>query len=505
MKKLYFILFISIALDLCAQNNIEKFKDEIELNNIKKHVYTLCSKEMGGRETGTYGQKMAANYISGYFRNNGLDSLNNNAYKQPFNLFRFQNGLAELYTLNKGEKNFVYTTFLNNQNVTINNSFKVEYVGFGNNIQKKDLSKSVVLILIEKNLELTLKRIEEIRKDNGAKIFIALFKNYGHNIQLINRNNYFDFIYPFWEIKHMNTEKKFNKENIRAYRKIDKTENKYIKDFSVFIPEPYYTRYFFNCNSDELFENENNKQKGKHCQNFEMKQDSVYLNMNAYAFGKEKLVSENIISYIEGTTQKDEVIVVSAHYDGKGKLNDDIILYGADDDASGTAAIMELANAFQKAYNSGLKPKRSIMFVAFDAEEAMLLGSKYFIKNPPLNKKDIVLNVNFDMIGRNDNNDSTFNKSVYCLTNSLKYSKKLYSNSNVRDLEIIKPRFVKKLLYRNFGDHKTFRKEGIPYIYYGTGIHPDYHRTSDTPDKLNYEKLTNITKHAFDVIWQSAN
>ena len=220
--------------------------------------------------------------------------------------------------------------------------------------------------------------------------------------------------------------------------------------------------------------------------------------------------SENVIAFIEGNEKPHEIIVVSAHYDHLGMRNGKIY-NGADDDGSGTVAILEIAEAFQNAVEKGKGPKRSILFLHVTGEEKGLLGSKYYTTFPVFPLEKTVANLNIDMIGRVDAAHTNNPNFVY-LIGSDKLSSELHKLS-----EEINSRFTKLELDYSFNsdddpnryyyrsDHYHFAKNNIPIIFYFNGTHADYHRSSDTPDKINYEILAKRTQLIFYTAWEIAN
>lgn len=220
--------------------------------------------------------------------------------------------------------------------------------------------------------------------------------------------------------------------------------------------------------------------------------------------------SENVLAFIEGAEKPDEIIVISAHYDHVGTQNGEIY-NGADDDGSGTVAIMEIAEAFNKAAEKGNRPKRSILFLHVTGEEKGLLGSKYYTNYPVFPLINTVANLNMDMIGRVDEAHENNPDFVY-LIGSDKLSTELHEIS-----EAMNEKFTKldldytynsdddpnRFYYRS--DHYNFAKNNIPIIFYFNGTHQDYHKPSDTPDKINYELLEKRAKLVFYTAWELAN
>lgn len=219
--------------------------------------------------------------------------------------------------------------------------------------------------------------------------------------------------------------------------------------------------------------------------------------------------SENILAFIEGSEKPEEVIVVSAHYDHVGMSNGEIY-NGADDDGSGTVALLEMAEAFQLAKKSGNGPKRSILFLHVTGEEHGLLGSKYYADNPIFPLANTVANLNIDMIGRCDpgncGKDYVYVIGSEMLSSDLKKINEA-ANKETVNLELNykydDPNDKDRLYYRS--DHYNFAKNGIPVIFYFDGIHEDYHKPSDTPDKIDYVSLKKRTQLVFATAWELAN
>ncbi len=221
--------------------------------------------------------------------------------------------------------------------------------------------------------------------------------------------------------------------------------------------------------------------------------------------------SENVIAFIKGSVYPDEILVVSAHYDHLGMDKDGEVYNGADDDGSGTVAVMAIAEAFQKAVEEGNGPKRSILFLHFTGEEKGLLGSKYYVNFPIFPLANTVSNLNIDMIGRSDEANEKDPNYIY-LIGSDKLSTELHNLSEEMNNKFTKLKLDYKynldsdpnrFYYRS--DHYNFAKNNIPVIFYFNGTHENYHRTSDTPDKINYELLAKRTKLVFYTAWEIAN
>lgn len=220
--------------------------------------------------------------------------------------------------------------------------------------------------------------------------------------------------------------------------------------------------------------------------------------------------SENIWAYIEGTEKPEEVIVISAHYDHVGTKNG-VIFYGADDDASGTVALLEMAQAFQLAKKEGHGPKRSLLFLHFTGEEHGLHGSRYYTENPIFPLKNTVANINIDMIGRRDEIHPNTNNYVYLigadrLSSELDQICKAVNEKHVQlNLDFRYNALNDPNNFYRRSDHYNFAKNNIPSVFIFNGVHADYHRKTDTADKIEYDALAKRTQLAFNIAWELAN
>ena len=238
--------------------------------------------------------------------------------------------------------------------------------------------------------------------------------------------------------------------------------------------------------------------------------DDCDVNLVKKIFGnRNKIKGENVLGYIEGTDLKDELIIITAHYDHLGK-HDSIIFNGADDDASGTAGVLEIAEAFMLAKKEGKGPRRSILIMPVSGEEKGLLGSKYYTDNPiyPLDKT--IANLNIDMIGRIG--DFKEDANYVYLIGSDRLSQDLHNISEEVNKKYIgleldytfnKEDDPNRYYYRS--DHYNFAKNNIPVIFYFNGIHEDYHKPTDTIEKIDFNKIEKITQFVFLTAWELAN
>ncbi|TYA55731.1 M28 family peptidase [Formosa maritima] len=226
----------------------------------------------------------------------------------------------------------------------------------------------------------------------------------------------------------------------------------------------------------------------------------------------EEIISENVIAIIKGSEKPEEYIIISAHLDHEGIKNGEIY-NGADDDGSGSVALLEIAEAFNTAAKNGQGPKRSIVLLHVTGEEKGLLGSRYYTDIDPIFPlANTVANLNIDMIGRVDPKHEEGDGNYVYLIGSDKLSTELHAISEEVNNKYTQMEFdytynedddPNRFYYRS--DHYNFAKNNIPVIFYFNGTHADYHKPTDTPDKIRYDLLQNRTRLVFYTAWELAN
>ncbi len=235
--------------------------------------------------------------------------------------------------------------------------------------------------------------------------------------------------------------------------------------------------------------------------------------------GTELVTAENVAAFIEGSDPvlRNEVVVISAHLDHIGMdptKEGDQINNGADDDGSGTVALLEIAEAFQRAAEDGHGPRRSILFLHVTGEEKGLLGSAYYADvEPLLPLENTVANLNIDMIGRHDPEHPGGGENyVYIIGAELISTDIDEINTRVNEATGLGIELSKRYnssddpeqFFRR-SDHWNFGKHQIPFIFYFTGTHEDYHQVTDEAWKIDYEHMAKITRLVFGTAWQIAN
>ncbi|HLM02368.1 MAG TPA: M20/M25/M40 family metallo-hydrolase, partial [Pyrinomonadaceae bacterium] len=260
---------------------------------------------------------------------------------------------------------------------------------------------------------------------------------------------------------------------------------------------------------------------GEHVEAFALNPNKK-INLNV-AVKTENIHSQNVVGILEGSDPvlKNEYVAIGAHYDHVGMNpffpGEDKIWNGADDDGSGTVAVMAMAEAFSK---GAQRPKRSILFIWHAGEEKGLWGSEYYADNPTVPINSIVTQLNIDMIGRAQklneevkprNKELTKQGEVY-LIGSKMMSTELGELSEATNNAFLKmnfnyryddPKDPQQFFYRS--DHYNYAKKGIPIIFYMDGDHEDYHQPSDSIEKIDFEQMEKIARTIFATGWELAN
>ncbi len=224
------------------------------------------------------------------------------------------------------------------------------------------------------------------------------------------------------------------------------------------------------------------------------------------------LQGSNVIGFIEGTDEsvKNEYVVITAHYDHLGEAGG-LIYNGADDNASGTSGVIEIARAFVKAKAEGAGPRRSVVCMLVSGEEKGLLGSKFYVDFPLFSLANTVANVNIDMIGRVDSRHADNPNYIYVIGSNRmstelheinEYANAVYTQLDL-DYKYNDPADPNRYYERS--DHYNFAERGIPAIFFFNGTHPDYHKHTDTPDKIDAAAAAKRAQLAFYTAWDIAN
>ncbi|MFT3703682.1 MAG: M28 family peptidase [Agriterribacter sp.] len=489
MKKLIVILALLPVLPSLAQkmSNPKSFADIITAADLKKNLYIVAGDEMEGRETATEGQRKAASFIENEFKSLGLLPGNNGSYQMQYPVYAdslLRTSIAINNTSFSVSEDFSFSLSANY--TAAYNFSEAVFVGYGISDSTRDDYKGI---------------------DAKGKLVLVFSGNISGNISPTSKKQFNFYTQQQTAMKNGAMALLVVEPNINP---VVPKGNMYVNEYqsayrvnTFFISEKMATTIM----GDKYSSEKAATQKGNNT-------SSIYKADVAIDFSKARntMQSSNVLGLMEGTDLKDQYVILSAHYDHLGKKGE-VIWHGADDDGSGTVTILQLAKAFAKAKAEGKGPRRSILFMTVSGEEKGLWGSDYYSSHPafPLDKTTVDLNV--DMVGRIDPTrkygDST--NYVYVigddkLSSDLKPISegvnKKYSKLEL-DYKYNNPNDPERIYYRS--DHYNFAKHGVPIIFYFNGIHADYHKPTDTPDKINYELMRKRARLVFFTAWEMAN
>jgi Peptidase family M28 len=475
MKKTLMMVLITGTLYGHAQKvaKPETFAKVITAADLKKHLYVLAGPEMEGRETGTPGQKRAAAYIENEFKQLGLQPGNNGRYQLDYTVYQDSLTQARLEVNGQAyQMDQDFNASVSNLAATLRFS-EVVFVGPKSldSLKRADLTGRLVMIVGSMPFG---------RNGNGSAY--GELRNKGIAGVLSVMTNY--------PRTKPGARKGFG--GISEFRRSLAPQ--------VFTISENVARAITNNDYDQAKAN-----------------PSLIKTYSANVLTEVQKTtltnqSSDVIGILPGTDLKDQYVVISAHYDHLG-IRDGHIYYGADDDGSGTVSVLEIARAFVKARAAGKGPRRSIVFLANSGEEEGLWGSEYFTDHPTIPLDRTTVDLNIDMVGRIDPNRKTGDSTNYVyVVGDDKLSTDLHPISEAQNSKYTKmeldykyndPSDPQRIYYRS--DHYNFARKGVPIIFYFDGIHADYHKPTDTPDKINYDLMAKRDQLVFYTAWDMAN
>lgn len=513
--------------EVTSPENLRLYADTITPEYIRKHLEVIASDSLEGRATGREGQKKAARYISEFYKEVGLEPKGDDgSYFQKFDLnAQFTDSLVfKSYSTSNGD------TTLIDRSVESGNSTgefvrmfggaqplagPVVFAGFGLNdpenevyhLQGTPMQDKWVLLFEDIPYVAGGDTLVNPNISSNSRIGAILGNMGAHGILLIS--DYSDREYR--ELAQISSNLISQPAGMSlAY--LDEGGSGGPTGFPKGVVQisPEMAATFLGMNGEnELFEYRDSLTE--EITHFEAVETGYYLDYIPYD-GPGQIESENVLAYLEGADPelRDEVLVLMAHYDHIGitqpDSSGDDINNGADDNGSGTTALLSIANAFSRAAENGYRPKRSILFLHVTAEEAGLLGSRYYSDHPVVPIENTVANFNADMIGRSDpeNIERGDTDYVYLIGGEIISSEldSLVQAANSRSVKMRLDRRYNDLqdpnqFYRR-SDHWNFGRLSVPFVFFFTGVHEDYHRPSDHADKINFEKLSRITQLIFN-------
>lgn len=483
-----------------TQATAQEFSKTISGKDIYAHLSFLASDVLEGRETGERGQKIAAQYIQSHFMRMGLQPgvPSNNSYFQQYFL-----NLTEIKgaTLTTGSTKYEYKKDFFALRGALPEKFQPDFAfaGYGistpayDNLKGLNLTGKTALVFggepqpiaggINESLTRWMERIPALQAAGATGVCFIIPDSVFTPVSRYASSRIFEIAdkpientdkFPVLFLSELMGEQLLKTAKAKSGKlKTGLTSNPSVPKLSFSKLKPTYTS----------------------------------------EITRKVTPTENVLAFMKGSEFPDELLILTAHFDHigitRGQVNN-----GADDDGSGTSAILEIAEAFSLAAKAGYTPRRSILFMTVSGEEKGLLGSKFYTDHPVYPLKNSVVNLNIDMIGRIDPKYEKREDSanyVY-LIGSDKLSSELHTlsetvntqNGNITlDYLYNDENHPERLYYRS--DHYNFAKNNIPVIFYFTGIHKDYHRPSDDIEKIHFDKTAKIAQLVFLTAWEIAN
>lgn len=474
---------------------------------LREHLTVLTSDELAGRETSTPGEEKAAAYIAAQFKNAGLKKFSKaKKYLQYYRVFR-DSMITE--TLNIGGNIYkAGSKFIMQTGASFNQRVKATelvFVGYGisdslyDDYAGKDVAGKIVVYAsgepINADSTMVLSRTKrpsdwsargepkklQAAKDHGAKAVFSFspeMPSFAEQIRV------------------------FYLRNALKYNPAKPTVN--VASLGHSLLDSLYGKEVFKPILDAA-------KKKKPLNLMAVKDIAANIELT-YKEAVEKRKARNVVGYIKGSENPGEYVYMTAHMDHLGTNGKDIYR-GADDDGSGTSAVMAMAAAFADATKDGFRPKRSIIFMTVSGEEKGLWGSEYATRKPVVDLANVSADINTDMIGRIDPKRKKGDSLNYIyavgsdkISSEMKPLLEQVNKQHVNielDYKFDDPNDRERIYFRS--DHYNFAKNGVPIVFFYNGSHPDYHRPTDTIEKINFELMAKRAKLAFYLAWELAN
>jgi hypothetical protein len=485
----------------------------ITAEDTKALVDKLASKEFQGRETGEEGQRLAADFIAQQFKEAGIPAKGDrNSYFQKIYLSNESWTNIGMKVGDQELKNktdfYVYPSA--NPSTPLLNLKEVVFVGYGiedpkyNDYNKADVAGKAVIFYdgepldksgnslitgtsFKSNWSIDWKKKVQLAKTKGAVMVFIIDPKFEENVK---SNKKLLSTYGWKPVSSYD-----------ATKPVDFINNMFVS--------PATARVIFGGKTEKIDDALSDLQGGEKFKAVKVK-SKIEVRLEKAV---KRLEGSNVLAVIEGSDElfKKEYVFVTAHYDHLGSPDSTVVYYGADDNASGTSGVIEIARAFMEAKKKGMGPKRTVVCMLVSGEEKGLLGSRYYVDFPMFPLDKTIVDINIDMIGRVDKPHETNPNYIYVI-GSDRLSPELHEINEYVNAEYTKLALDYKYNakddpnhYYERSDHYNFAERGIPSIFYFNGTHPDYHRPTDTADKINHEVLVKRAQLAFYTAWDIAN
>jgi len=499
---LFFVFVHAQAVDPASKTGYTS----INAANLKANLTVLASDSLEGRETSYPGQKKAAQYIASIFKKLNLEPRGDNGtYFQHFDIELSRvNPETKIVTETAGvKKNYQWERDFISEGIRDTKvTGPAAFVGFTDtyldSAAQAKLDGRVIFVFIGKKeyandttKATTLRRLYSNRREAGAlatlmipdeegpatfQLAQQIMRDHGSEKGIMRMKTDISQVQP--SIIHFLVSQALAEEVLRSAGK----SLKQLRDEA--LKNQKFTPIFI---------------------------DNATVTIDAKVIQETKQ-TENVVGILPGSDPdlKAQVVAFTAHYDHLGKTQDGVLYPGADDDGSGTAAVLELAEAFTK---NPIKPKRSLLFLTVAGEEKGLLGSQYYVNHPVIPLDQTIVDLNMDMIGRIDikHEEDKDTNYIYVIgsdkisleLDSLLQAANTESGQLTLDYKYNSEQDPERFYYRS--DHFNFAKNGVPIIFFFDGIHADYHKPTDTVDKILFERMGKISRLIYDLGWKLGN
>lgn len=541
MKKLiYLLLPAALAISCAGTDTLQQtgntdrlldYTERITPEFLQTHLEVIAHDSLMGRDTGSEGERIAAEYLVSHYREWGVKPKGTDGYLQPFmlNAERTDSLVYRTFTVAGSDTTWLSLDvegqsspagFMRLFGGMAPLQGEIVFGGFGvrdrdrgvDHLNRDKMAGNWVLIFDELPHIVDGDTLINPQITNNSRIGTILSQMDADGVLVVTDMTQEEYD----ELSAMNAATMGGASNFRLqYRDDGQQQQGFPKAYTMISPEKAAGLLGLQT-VDELFEYQENLKSD--ITGFSPYSTETHLDYVPFD-GTVEIESNNVISYIEGghPELKDEVIVLVAHYDHIGismpDEHGDMINNGADDNGSGTVALFNIAYAMQQAANDGYRPDRSVLFLHVSAEEKGLLGSRYYSDHPVIPIEQTAAAFNADMIGRSDqrNIDKDDTDYVYLIGGHLISSEleNIVVEANNRSVSMRLDDYYNDLndpnqLYRR-SDHWNFGRLEVPFVFFFTGLHEDYHQPGDTVDKIDFEKLSRITKLIYTTTVKTAN
>ncbi|MCB0765590.1 MAG: M28 family peptidase [Flavobacteriales bacterium] len=477
---------IPLALHAQVDSVAMRFAATITKEDLMEHLRIIASDSFLGRDTGKEGQKMAANYLKEQFIEAGIppvDAPDPNSivdgYFQPFDVIERRSGtisiLQEGDTFRYGKELFYFQ-----EQLTESRSIdQLTYLPANAKVEPGALTGRTILLDAHQfgegpaALGAIRTRMEQLRTAGAGTVLVGM-----EGLPEL--------------MKHMH----LSGSHMRLAEQEPRAPGAQGAQM-IMVDAPVMDQLLGRTSFDKL----GRKKKSRTVPvGFDLQVETT----------EQRLTAENVLAFIEGTDRKDEVLVLTAHYDHIG-VQGGVVYNGADDDGTGTVAMIGIAQAFARAKAAGHGPRRSVLVMPVSGEEKGLLGSRYYSDHPVFPLANTVADINIDMIGRRDSAHATAEPYVYVI-GSDRLSTDLHEVNEranttytqlVLDYTFNAHDDPNRFYYRS--DHYNFARKGVPSVFFFSGVHEDYHQPGDDVEKIEPELLHQRTLLAFHTAWILAN